>query len=130
MTFLALDYRVRAEQRKPVEVLLDRLHRHLPSENRVALRAIRAELGAVNIGVTIGAILANVGENRLGMATCARYFFVHAAKRVPRGVVIEFGNGANGSPACVGMAIFAGNVEWTVRTPARLSLGDCGHGHG
>jgi hypothetical protein len=110
MTFLALDYRVRAEQRKPVEVLLDRLHRHLPSENRVALRAIRAELGAVNIGVTIGAILANVGENRLGMATCARYFFVHAAKRVPGAVVIKFGYGANGNPARIRMAIFAGNV--------------------
>jgi hypothetical protein len=130
MTFLALDYRVCAEQRKSVEVLLNRLDRHLPSENRVALRAIRAELRAVNVGVTIGAILANVREYRLGMASRAGYFFVHAAKRIPRGVVIEFGNGANGNPACVRMAIFAGNVEWTVRTPARLSLGDCGHGHG
>jgi len=130
MTLLALDYRVRAEQRKSIEVLLNRLHRHLPSENRVALSAVRAELSAMNVGVTIGAILANVGENRLGMASRAGYFFVHAAKRVPRGVVIEFGNGANGNPACVRVAIFAGNVEGTVRTPARLSLGDCGHDHG
>jgi hypothetical protein len=110
MTFLALDYRVRAEQRKSIEVLLNRLDRRAPSENRVALRAVRAELSAVNVGVTIGAILANVRENRLGMAPRTGHFFVHAAKRVPRGVVIEFGNGANGSPASVGVAIFAGNI--------------------
>lgn len=129
MTFLALDYRVRAEQRKSIEVLLNRLDRHLPSENRVALRAVRAELSAVYVGVTIGAILANVRENRLGVTARAGYFFVHAAKRIPRGVVIEFGDGANGNPACVRVAVFARYVEGTVRTPARLSLGDRGHGH-
>lgn len=106
-------------------MLLDRLDRHLPPENRVALGAPAAELGAVNVGVTISAVLANVGENRLCMASRAGYFFVHAPKRVSRGVVIEFGNGANGSPACVGVAIFAGNGKGTVRTSAGLSLGDC-----
>ena len=89
----------------------------------MALRAVRSELGAMNVGVTIGAILANVGEHRLGVASGAGHFFVHAAKRVPRGVVIEFGDGANGSPAGVGVAIFAGNVQGTVRTSARLPLG-------
>ena len=125
MALLAFHDGVRAEQRKPVEVLLNRLDRHLPAENRVALRAVRAELSAVNVGVAIGAVLANIGENRLGVASRAGYFFVHAAKRVPRGVVVEFGNGANGGPAGVRVAIFAGNVEGTVRTPARLPLGGC-----
>ena len=91
----------------------------------MALGAVRAELSAVNVGVTIGAVLANVGENRLGVASRAGYFFVHAAKRVARGVVVEFGNGANGGPAGVRVAIFAGNVEGTVRTSARLPLGGC-----
>ena len=104
-------------------MLLDRLDRHLPPENRVALGAPAAELGAVNVGVTISAVLANVGENRLCMASRAGYFFVHAPKRVSRGVVFEFGNGANGSPACVAVAIFAGNGKGTVRTSARLPLG-------
>ena len=130
MAFLAFHHGVRAQQRKSVEVLLHRLDRRPPSENRVTLRAVRAELRAVYVGVTIGAILANVRENRLGVTPRAGHFFVHAAKRIPRGVMIEFGNGANGSPACVRVAIFAGNVEGTVRTPARLSLGDCGHDHG
>lgn len=89
----------------------------------MALRAVRAELSAVNVGVTIGAIFSNIRENRLGMASRAGYFFVHAAKRVPRGVVIEFGNGANGNPACAGVAIFAGYVQGTVRTAAWLPLG-------
>jgi len=89
----------------------------------MALRAIGAELSAVNIGVTVGTVFSDVGEHRLGVASCAGYFFVHAAKRVPRGVMVEFGNRADGSPACVGVAIFAGNVEGTVRTPPRLPLG-------
>jgi hypothetical protein len=110
MTFLAFHYGVRAEERESVEVLLNRLDRRPPSENRMALSAVRAKLSAMNVGVTIGAILANVREHRLGVASRAGHFFVHAAKRVPRGVVIEFGNGANGSPASVGVAIFAGNI--------------------
>lgn len=122
MALLALDYGVRAKQRKPVEVLLNRLDRHLPSKNRVALGAIRAELRAVNVGVTIGAVLANARENRFGVASRAGYFFVHAAKGVPRGVMIKFGNSTNGSPACVRVAILAGNVQGAVRTSARLPL--------
>lgn len=123
VALLALDYGVRAEQRKPVEVLLNRLNRHLPTENGVALGAICAELRAVNVGVAIGAVLSNIGENQLGVASGAGHFFVHAAQRVARGVVAEFGNGANRSPACVRVAVFAGNVEGTVRTSARLPLG-------
>ena len=123
MALLAFHYSVRAKQRKSVEVLLHRLDRHPPAENRVALGAVGAELTTVNVGVTIGALLSNFGENRPGMTSRAGYFFVHSAKRVPRGVVVEFGNGANGGPACVRVAIFAGNDEGTVRTSARLPLG-------
>jgi len=130
MALLALQDGMRAEQRESVEVLLNRLDRNLPAEDGMALGAVLAELSAVNVGVTIGAVLANVGEYRLGMASRAGYFFVHAAKRVPRGVVVEFGNGANGYPTGVGVAIFAGNGEGSMRTSARLSLGGCGHDNG
>ena len=123
MALIALQDGMRAEQRESVEVLLNRLDRDLPSEDSMALGAVLAELSAMNVGVTIGAVLANVGENRLGMASRAGYFFVHAAKRVARGVVVEFGNGANGDPAGVGVAIFTGNIERPMRTSARLSLG-------
>jgi hypothetical protein len=73
--------------------------------------------------VAIRAVLADVGEHRLGVAAGAGYFLVHAAEGVARGVMIEFGNGANRSPTCVGVAVFAGNVESAVRTSARLPLG-------
>jgi hypothetical protein len=79
-------------------------------------------LPAVNIGVAIGAVLANLGENGFCVASRAGYFFVHAAERIARGVVIEFGNGADGSPGGVGVAIFAGYRQRTVRTPFGLLL--------
>jgi hypothetical protein len=76
----------------------------------MALLAVGSELRAMNVGMTIGALLSNVSEYRLCVASRARYFFVHAAKRVPGAVVIKFGYGANGNPARIRMAIFAGNV--------------------
>ena len=126
MALITLQNRMRAEQRKSVEVLLNRLDRYLPSEDRMALGAILAELSAVNVGVTIGAVLPNVGKNWFCMASRAGNFFVHATQRVARGVVVEFWNGTNGDPAGVRVAIFTGDVKWTVRTSARLPLGGCG----
>ena len=122
MALLALDDGVGAEQREPVEVLLYRLNRYLPSEYRVALGAVRAELSAMDVRVAIGAVLAHVGENRLGVASGAGHFFVHAAKRVARAVMVEFRNSANGSPGGIGVAIVAGNIERAVRTTPGLPL--------
>ena len=130
MALIALQGGMRTEQRESVEVLLNRLDRHLPSEDAVALGAVLAELSAMNVGVTIGAVLANIGEYRLGVAPRAGNFFMHAAKRVSRGVMVEFWYGANGDPTGVGVAIFAGTREWAVRTSARLSLGSGGQDNG
>ena len=104
-------------------MLLNRLDGHLPAENGVALSAVGAELRSVNVGVTIGTLFSNIGENWLGVAPRAAYFFVPAAQRVSRGVMVEFGNGTNGGPTSVCVAIFAGNVESSVRTSAWLPLG-------
>ena len=123
VALLAFHNRVRTQERKSVEMLLNRLHGRLPTENRVALRAVGAQLSAMDVGVAIGALLSNVGENRLGVASGARHLLMHAAERVARRVVVEFGNCANGGPTCVRVAIFAGSREGTVRTSARLSLG-------
>lgn len=122
VAFLALDNGVRAQQRKAVEVVLNRLVLELPAEDRVTLGAIGAKLPAMNVSVATGAILANFGEHRLGVASRAGNFFVHAAQRVSRAVVIKFGDGANRSPAGVGVAILASNVQRTVRTPFGLLL--------
>jgi hypothetical protein len=125
VALFALHNCVLAEQWKPIEVLLNRLHRNLPAQHRVALRAVAAELGAVNVRMAIGAVLANVGENRLGMAACAGHFFVHSTKRVPCGVVIKFRNSTDRGPSGGGVAIFAGDIQWSVRTSARLPLRRC-----
>jgi hypothetical protein len=130
MALFALHNSVLAEEWKSIEVLLNRVHRNLPAQHRVALRAVAAELGAVDVRMAIRAVLANVGENRLGVATCAGHFFVHSSKRVSRGVVIKFRDGADRGPGGGGVAIFAGDIQWTVRTSARLPLRRCRHNAG
>ena len=122
MALLALHNRMRSQQRKSIEVLLDGLHGNLPTQNGVAFRAIRAKLTTVNICVAIRAILANIGKNRLEVAFRAIHFLVQAAQRVFRCVVIEFGHRANRGPTGAGMAILARNGKGTVRTSARLPL--------
>ena len=104
-------------------MLLNRLRGHLPAENGVALRAVCAKLSAVNICVAIRAIFSDVGEHRLGMAAGAGHLLMHPAQWIPRGVVIELGDGPDGSPTGIGVAVFAGNVKRTVRTSAGLPLG-------
>ena len=120
---VAFHHRVRAQQREPVEVILDRLNGYIPAGGSVALGAIGAHLAAMNIRVAVRAILSHVGEDRFYVAFRAAHFFVHSAEGKPRGVVIEFGNGANRSPTGAGMAVLARNCERTVRALARLLLG-------
>lgn len=56
---------MRPGQRKAIVVLLDLLDRHLPSAYCVTRLAICSQLPFVNIGVTVLAALARIGENRL-----------------------------------------------------------------
>jgi hypothetical protein len=123
VTLLAFHHSVRSEERKSVEVLLDRLNRYLPTQDGVALGAIGAELAAVDVCVAVRAVLTDVSKDRLEVALRAVDFFMYATKGISRGVVIEFGNGANRGPARVRVAVFAGNGKGAVRTPAGLPLG-------
>ena len=66
------------------------LHRDIPALHRVALRTIRSHLALVHVFVTVLAILPYVGEDRLYMALRALHFFVHAAQRILRLVVVKF----------------------------------------
>ena len=76
MALIAFYGSMRAEQRKSVEVLLNRLHCHLPAENCVAPRAVGSELTAVKVRVTVGAVLPHIGEGGFEMALRAGDFFV------------------------------------------------------
>lgn len=71
MALIALHHRVRAEQRKAVEVVLNRLIGYLPPKRCVALSAIGSHLPVVNIRMAIGAIFPYVREYRLRVAARA-----------------------------------------------------------
>lgn len=102
---------MRAEKWKAVLVILHLLYRSIPPLHGVTLCAVRAHLAAVKISVTIGAIPADVGEDRLDVALCAVHFFVHAPQGIAGLVVVEFWNCTNRIPAGRGVAVFAGNGE-------------------
>jgi len=85
-----------------------------PALHDVALRAIRAEFTQMDIGMAIGAILADIRENRLRVTLRARGSFVSASKRKLRLIVVELRNIANRAPAGGHMAIFARNQHRTV----------------
>jgi hypothetical protein len=68
-----------AQQGKAILMLVDLLHRNLPSLYGVALVAGCSKLPLVNIGMTIGAFLAYVCEDRLGVALSTTDPLVHSA---------------------------------------------------
>jgi len=84
--------RMRTHQGKAILVLVDLLHRDLPSLYGVALIASRAKLTLVDIGVAVGAFLAHVCEHRLGVALRATDPLVHAAQRKAGLVVVKLRN--------------------------------------
>jgi len=115
---------VGAKKRKTVLVLAHRRKRNFPALYGVALVATRAELPAMNIRVAIRALISHVGENQTGVAQAALHFFVQAAQRKARLVVIELREAANRIPAREGVAVFAMQAElamWTARDAAGLS---------
>ena len=122
VTLVALHHRMGSEQRKPVEVILNGLHRNVPTAHRVALGTVGAHLTAMNVGVAVRAVLADVGEDWPDMAFRAINLFVHSAKRISRGVVVEFWDGPNRGPTRASVTILAGYREGSVRTPAGLLL--------
>jgi len=100
VTLIALDRSVGSQQRKAVLVILHLLHRDIPSLHGVTLGAIRPHLPAVNVRVTICAILPHIREHGLDVALHAVHFLVHSSQRVICFVVVEFGHGADGAPTC------------------------------
>ena len=102
---------MRTQKREAVHVILHLLYGNIPALDGVALLAVRAHLPAMHISVAIGAILADIGENRLDVTGRALHLLVHSAQRIFRFVVIEFRNRAHRLPGRGGMAVFAWNVE-------------------
>jgi hypothetical protein len=110
-----LQHGMRADQWKAILVITDLLQRDLPTYNGVAAFAVGAELPAMNVGMTIGTMGADVFENQAGVAFGAGHLLMHTAQGISGLVVVELGIGPDGRPACVGVAILAGRGEWSVR---------------
>ena len=119
---LARDYRMRAHQREPVLVALDRLQVHLPAAHGVTLLAFGPKLTAVHVGVAIGASCADIRKDQLHVAAPAFHVLVHAAQRVTRQVVIELGNAAYRLPTGKRVTVFAGDGDRPVRVAGGSSL--------
>ena len=79
MTGIAVDGGVRADQREPIQVLVDLLHGNIPAPDRVALLAIGAHLALVDVGVAVGALRTHIRKNGLDVALRTRHTLVHAA---------------------------------------------------
>lgn len=100
-------------------MLLHLLNRDLPSANGMTLFAVRPQLTPVNICVAILASLADIGEEGLDVALRATNGSVHATKRIPCLIVIEFGDGANRFPCARRVTVLTGDVQVPVRTVGR-----------
>lgn len=116
VAILALHCGVRTEQRETILVLLDLVDGNLPAINRVALRAIGAELPQVNVRMAVRAIFSHVGEHRLRVAFQTANFLVLSTQRISGFVVIEFQHRAYGTPGRRGVTVFARNRQRPVRT--------------
>lgn len=91
-------------------MVLNLLHRDLPSPDCVALFAVCAELPLVNVGVTISTFHSNIREYRLGMTRRTRHLFMQTAQRKTRLVVVKFGDAADRFPSAEGVTVLASDV--------------------
>ena len=82
----------------------------------MALLAIRSQLPPVNIRMTVLASLSHVREYGFHVTLNAGHGLVHATQRVSRLIVVEFRNGADGSPSICRVAVLTRHVQITVRT--------------
>ena len=95
-------------------MILDVFVGDLPALYGVAVFAVGPELTAVEVGVAVRAMRAYIMENERSVALGTANVFVHAAEWIAGLVVIKFGDGPDGLPTRVGMAVLARNGNGTV----------------
>lgn len=100
-----------ANQGETIEVLTSSLQGNTPTFHGVALFAISTELRFMNVGMTVGALGADIREHGAGVALHACDFGVHTHERILRLVVIEFRDIADRLPTGGRMAVVAGDVQ-------------------
>ncbi len=78
MAGFAIHGRVRADKWEAILVVTNRRYRYLPAFDGMTRFAIRAELAAMNVRMTVRTLPSDVGEDELHVALRALHFFVHA----------------------------------------------------
>ncbi|HXY02128.1 MAG TPA: hypothetical protein VEI49_01065 [Terriglobales bacterium] len=89
---------MRPDQRETVLVCIDVLERDLPTAHAVAEIALCAISPSMNVGVTVLAVAANVGEHRMNVAFLATHNRMQAAQGITCLAVIEVGFRADRFP--------------------------------
>lgn len=110
MTVIAGGGSMSASQRKAVHVHIDLRYRNFPAADRVATLARTRHLAAVNIRVTVGAFVADIGKHHLGMAIHAVDVLVETAQGKSGLVVVKLWNRTNRFPSVHGVAILASDI--------------------
>lgn len=84
VTVFALQKRMRANKREAILMVANLFERNLPAFHAMAALAIGAKLAAMNIRVAVGTLRANLFEDKIGVALCARHLCMHTAQRIAR----------------------------------------------
>ncbi len=106
---------MRSHKRKAILVIADRFCRDLPALDRMATFAVRAKLAAMYVGMAVCAMGAHILEDQIRMALRAGNFRMHAAQWVTRLIVVELRIRPDRFPACVAVALLAGDGDGAVR---------------
>jgi len=112
---VTVSYRMCADQRKSVLMLIDGVDGNLPPVDPVTNVALRAVFPAMNVGVAVLALTANIGENRIHVTFLTRHLHVHTAQGVTGLAVVKLRIAANRSPRCCRVAPLASNVQRAMR---------------
>jgi hypothetical protein len=96
VTGIAVDRRVRPDQRESVLMLIDVVDRHLPSGVAMAEITLGAVLSAMDIRVAVLTLISDLGERQIAVAILATKTLVHPTQREASLPVIELQNVATG----------------------------------
>jgi len=119
VTRVAIDNRVRADERKAVLVFVDVMHRHCPAVDVVAQVALGTILASMNVGVAVLALRTSIGEYGVDVTLLARNLSVQASQRKRRFAMIKLRMPTQRQPSFAGMAVRTRNLQ----RPMRISVG-------
>ena len=107
---------MRADERKPILVILNVSVGDLPALHGMATFAISAELATMDVGVAIGAMGTYILEDESRVALGAAYVLVHSPQWIAGVVVIELGDGADRLPTRKRVTVLTRDGEGPVGT--------------